>query len=72
MATPVNRKKNARKLTCGDLFLQDNAPVNTPQVAMTAATECRFGILPHPPYSPDMVPVPKTEISSSRYTVWKQ
>ena len=23
---------------------------------MTAATECRFQILPHPPYSPDMSP----------------
>ena len=24
------------------------------QDAMTAATECRFEILPHPPFSPDM------------------
>ena len=24
------------------------------QVVMTAATECGFEILPHPPYSPDM------------------
>ena len=42
------------KLTCGVLLLQDNAPAHTSQVAMTAATECGFEILPHPPYSPDM------------------
>ena len=35
-------------------FLHDNAPTQTSQVAMTAATECGFEILPHPPYSPDM------------------
>ena len=28
----------------------------TSQVDMTAATECGFEILPHPPYSPDMAP----------------
>ena len=33
-----------------------NAPAQTSQVAMTAATECRFEVLPHPPYSPDMAP----------------
>ena len=31
-------------------------PLPTSQVAMTAATECGFEILPHPPYSPDMAP----------------
>ena len=30
------------KLTHGVLLLQDNAPVQTSQVAMTAATECGF------------------------------
>ena len=44
------------KLTCGVLLLQDNAPAHTPQVAMTAATECGFEILSHPQYSPDMAP----------------
>ena len=44
------------KLTRGVLLLQDNAPAHTSQVAMTAATECRFDFLPHPPYSPDMAP----------------
>ena len=36
------------KLTQGVLLLQDNAPAHTSQVAMTAATECGFEILPHP------------------------
>ena len=31
--------------------MQDNAPAHTSQVAMTAATECGFEILPHPPCS---------------------
>ena len=44
------------KLTRGVLLLQDNAPVNTSQVAMTAATECGFEIIPHPSYSPDKAP----------------
>ena len=69
---PGNRKE-ARKLTPGALLLQDNAPAPTSQVAMTAATECGFKILPHSPYSPDMAAsVPKTKIPSSSYTVWKQ
>ena len=34
------KRKRRGKLTCGDLLLQDNAPAHTPQVAMTAATEC--------------------------------
>ena len=37
-------------------LLQDNAPAHTSQDDMTAATECRFEIFPHPPYSPDMAP----------------
>ena len=36
--------------------MQDNAPAHTPQVAMAAATECGFEVLPHPPDSPDMAP----------------
>ena len=49
-------RKRRGKLTLGVLLLQDNAPAHTSQVAMTAATECEFEILPHPPYSPDMAP----------------
>ena len=47
-------RKRQGKLTLHVLLLQDNAPAHTSQVAMTAATECE--ILPHLPYSPDMVP----------------
>ena len=43
-------------MTRGVLLLQDKAPAHTSQVAMTAATECGFEILPHPPCSPDMAP----------------
>ena len=46
------RQEIARKrrgiLTRGVLLLQDNAPAHTSQVAMTAATECGFEVLPHP------------------------
>ena len=44
------------KLTCVVLVLQHNATAHKSHVAMTAATECGFEILPHPPYSPDMAP----------------
>ena len=47
------RQEIARKaVTHTVLLLQDNAPAHTSQVVMTAATECGFEILPHPPYSP--------------------
>ena len=49
-------RKMRGKLTRGALLLQENAPAHTSQVAMTAATECGFQILPHPPYSPDVAP----------------
>ena len=32
--------------------MQDNAPAHTSEVAMAAATEYGFEVLPHPPYSP--------------------
>ena len=54
------RQEIARKrrgiLTRGVLLLQDNAPAHTSQVAMPAATEWGFEVLPHLPYSPVMVP----------------
>ena len=49
-------RKRRGKLSRGVLFLQNNAPAHTSQVVMTAATECGFEILPHPPYSLDMAP----------------
>ena len=48
--------KRQVKLTRCVLLLQKNAPANTSQVAMTAATECGFEILPHPQFSPNMAP----------------
>ena len=48
--------KRLGKLNRGVLLLQDYAPVHTSQVTMTAAPECVFEILPHPPYFPDMAP----------------
>lgn len=49
-------RKRRGKLTQGVLLLHDNAPAHTSQVAMSAATDCGFEILPHPPYSPDLAP----------------
>ena len=50
-------KKNRRgKLRSGVVMSQDNAPCHTCRVAMAAAKECGFEILPHPPYSPDLAP----------------
>ena len=40
-------RKRRGKMTRGILLLQINAPAHTSQVAMTAATECGFEILPH-------------------------
>ena len=47
-------RKSQGKLTRNVLLLQDTAPAHRSQVVMTAATECGFEILSHPPYSPDM------------------
>ena len=49
-------RKRRGKLTQGVLLLHDNAPAHTSQIAMAAATDCGFEILPHPPYSPDLAP----------------
>ena len=49
-------RKRRGKLTRGVLLLHDNDPAHRLQVAMTAATECGFEILPHPPHSPDNAP----------------
>ena len=49
----IARKGQGKPTRCV-LLLQDNTPAHTSQVAMTAATECGFEILPHPLYSSDM------------------
>ena len=52
---PGNRKKEARKSDSRCSALAGQCPcLHVTLVAMTAATERIFEILPHPPYSPDM------------------
>ena len=50
----VMRRKG--KLTRCVLLLRDNAAAHTSQVAMAAATEYGFEVLPHLPYSSDLAP----------------
>ena len=38
------------------MIRKGHIPAHMSHVSMTAATECGFEILPHPPYSPDMAP----------------
>ena len=38
------------------ILLQDNASVHTANVAVASALNCRFEILDHPAYSPDLAP----------------
>lgn len=49
----TKRPRLARKKV---LFHQDNAPVHKSTVAMAKLHELGFGLLPHPPYSPDLAP----------------
>ena len=49
-------RKRRGKLSHCVLLLQDKTPAHTSKVAMSAATECGFEILSHPPYSPDLAP----------------
>ncbi|XP_028270394.1 histone-lysine N-methyltransferase SETMAR-like [Parambassis ranga] len=50
--------KNSRpgKLAQGVLFHQDNTPVHKSTAADTAIQQCRFELVLHPPYSPDLSP----------------
>lgn len=50
---PEKRKGLVRR---GVLLLHDNAPAHTSDIASTAAEECGFALMPHPPYSPDLAP----------------
>jgi len=50
------KSKPRGKLRRGDLLLHDNAPAHTSAVATSAAGECGYELLPHPPYSPDLAP----------------
>ena len=49
-------RKRRGKLSRRVLLLQDNAIAYAPQVAMTAATQCGFEILPRSPYSTKLAP----------------
>jgi len=50
------KTKRRGKLRHGVHLLQDNAPAHTASIATSAATECGYELLPHPPYSPDLAP----------------
>jgi len=50
------KSKRWGKLRHGVLLLHDNAPAHTSAVATSAAAECGYELLPHPPYSPDLAP----------------
>jgi hypothetical protein len=59
-------RKRRGKLTRGVLLLHDNALAHTFQVAMAAATDCGFEILPHPPNSSNLAP-----LTSSCFWNWQ-
>ncbi|EYC13934.1 hypothetical protein Y032_0042g609 [Ancylostoma ceylanicum] len=50
------KEKRRGKVTRGILLLQDKAPVHRSKVAVAATRACGFGLLNHPPYSPDLAP----------------
>ena len=54
--SPIDLERTVCQSTASVLLLQDNVPAHMSQVAMTAANECGFEVLPHPPYSPNMAP----------------
>ena len=50
------REKRRGKLSKGVLLQQDNARVHTCKVAMDAVERNEYELIPHPAYSPDLVP----------------
>ena len=50
------REKRRGKLSKGVLLQQDNARVHTCKVAMDAVEQNGYELIPHPAYSPDLVP----------------
>ena len=50
------REKRQGKLSKGVLLQQDNAKVHTCKVAMDAVARNGYELIPHPAYSPDLVP----------------
>ena len=49
-------KKRRGKLSKGVLLQQDNARVPTCKIAMDAVERNGYELIPHPAYSPDLVP----------------
>ena len=52
----VIREKRRYKLSKGILLQQDNARVHTCKIAMDAVERNGYELIPHPAYSPDLVP----------------
>jgi len=50
------KSKRRGKLRRWVLLLHNNALAHTSAVATSAAAECGYELLPHPPYSPDLAP----------------
>jgi len=50
------KSKRQGKLRRGVLLLHDNVPTHMSAVATSAASECGYELLPHPPYAPDLAP----------------
>ena len=48
------KSKCRGKLRRGVLLLHDNAPAHTSAVVTSAAAECGYELLSHPPYLPDL------------------
>jgi len=49
-------KQASRKLWRGVLLLHDNVPSHTSAVVTSAAADCGYELLLHPPYLPDLAP----------------
>jgi len=48
------KSKRQGKLRHGVLLLHDNTPAHTSAVVTSAAAECGYELLSHPPYLPDL------------------
>jgi len=69
------KSKRRGKLQHGVLLLHDNAPAHTSAVATSAAAECGYELLLHPPYLPDpapsdlyLFPMLKEHLSSTHFS----
>jgi len=72
------KSKRPGKLRHGILLLHDNAPTHMSAVVTSAAAECGYKLLLHPPHSPDLapydlylLPVLKDHFSGTHFQVTK-